>query len=112
MIVDYKKIIKFLKGEDLTILKADNLYITIFDYAILHTKIKPTPHNEYELKEFLKNFEILEFSKKEAKVYAKLKRKYKISDINLLKASIAIAHNLHFLTDEEELKKIKELKKI
>jgi len=120
MVVDAEVVLDFLSGKKSVVCKfklAEELFITIFDYALLIAgsyKTQNVTHNLYIIKEFIKqNMEILPFEKKEANVYAKLKVDYpEIKDILLMKAAILQTNSLPFFTYDETFLKIKKIKLI
>jgi predicted nucleic acid-binding protein len=120
LIIDSKNILDFFEGKEKiisTVLNANERFITIYDYSLLLCGIFNTEnqnHNFYIIKKFInENFEILEFSKHEAEIFAKLKNKYNhLENIVLLNASIIINNKIVYFTASKEYKEIKELKKL
>jgi len=118
LMLDFDVLVEFLHGNskmsDL-ILKAENCYVSIFDYSLLLAGANNSlniVHNLYLVKEFIKeNFEIIDFTKKEAYAFGRLKVKYKFIDMCLLyNASIALTHKFVVMSYNNEYEKIKELK--
>jgi predicted nucleic acid-binding protein len=118
MIVDAAVVLDFLIGKDKVVSKfklAEELFVTIFDYSLLLAGVYKTQnvsHNQYIIKEFIKqNMQILNFEKKEALVFAKLKVDYpEIDDIILMKSSIIQTNSLPFYTYNGIYEKIKKVK--
>ncbi len=121
IIIDPQNVLNFLEGKEKiigTVLNANERFITIFDYSLLISGIFNTEnqnHNLYIIKKFIKeNFEILEFSRKEAEIFAKLKNRYNhVGELILLNSSIIINNKIkYFTTNLEKYNEIKELKKL
>jgi predicted nucleic acid-binding protein len=118
MIFSKEAILDFLEGKKETVdifLKTNERYITIFDYSILLSgayKTENINHNLYIIKKFIKeNFEILEYTTKEANVFAQLRIKYQTETIYLLNASVIINNKIKYFTSNSSIyEKIKELK--
>lgn len=124
MIIDSDILIYFLKGDErvtklLSSIKQDELFTTRINY----TKLLYGAYNSQRvdknlaiIKDFLSNFNILEFDDKSSLVFAKIKAQLKqqgniIADMDLMIASIAISqgqtlftNNLKHFTRIEKLK--------
>ena len=118
VLIDAETILGFLAGDEKIgkiILKFDETAVSVFDYSFLIAGAENSlniSHNLYLIKEFIsENFEMLEYTRKEANVFARLKRKYKDADgFVLLNASIALTHKLTLITVGDKYDIIKELK--
>jgi len=109
LLVDSPIIIEFLKGNNKVVdifLKAEKLYISVFDYSMLMAGIynsEKINHNLYIIKNLIKeNFEIINFERKEAECFGKLKLKYpNVKNMWLMNISIAKIYNLTLFTMNE-----------
>ncbi|WP_456489114.1 PIN domain-containing protein [Caminibacter pacificus] len=115
--IDYEIAVLFLSGSEKIgkiLLNYDELYISVFDYSFLLAgaeSSKNVSHNLYLIKEFInENVEIIDFTKKEANAFARIKTKYELDNMVLLNASLALSRKLKILTADESYTKIKELK--
>jgi hypothetical protein len=117
--IDALNVLNFLEGKEetiKTILQTEERYITIFDYSLLLSGVYNTEnqsHNLYIIKKFIKeNLDILEYTVKEAEIFAKLKIKYKnLENMSLMNASIIINNKIKYYTASLIYYEIKELKK-
>ncbi|MEA2017612.1 MAG: PIN domain-containing protein [Campylobacterota bacterium] len=122
--IDSDTLIYFLKGEKEVIeqmskVPIGNLYTTRINYTeLLFGAYNSTrvDDNLNKILPFLENFKILEFDKKSAEIFAKIKAKLKkdgqiIADMDLMIASISISNNCNLISNNtKHFSRIKELK--
>lgn len=122
--IDSDTLIYFLKGEKKVIeqmskVPIGSLYTTRINYTeLLFGAYNSTrvDDNLNKILPFLENFKILEFDKKSAEIFAKIKAKLKkdgqiIADMDLMIASISISNNCTLISNNtKHFSRIKELK--
>lgn len=124
MVIDSDILIYFLKGEktvvaELTKIAPNELYTTRINYAELlygaynSSKVE---ENIVRFRNFLEQFNVLEFDEKAGEIFAKTKAKLKkegniIADMDLMIASISMANNYELVSNNQKhFKRIPHLK--
>lgn len=124
MIIDSDILIYFLKGDErvtklVSSIKKDELFTTRINYTELlygAYNSQRVDKNLAIIKDFLSNFNILEFDEKSSLVFAKIKAQLKqqgniIADMDLMIASIAISNNqILFTNNLKHFTRIEKLK--
>lgn len=112
MIIDSDILIYFLKGNEtvvhnLLLIKKDELFTTRINYSELlfgAFNSHRVSENLERIHTYLSKFHILEFDKQSSEIFAELKANLKkqgniIADMDLMIASITIAHNKTLVTN-------------